>query len=75
MKALLPNCQHRHNEVRRASLLTLGRVLVASGSNDETDKIHEVLPKLVYDKNAAVRRATIELLRMMLVDHPMRHVM
>ena len=74
-KAILPNCGHRHNEVRRQSLLTLARILVKSQNNDDIDKVHEVVQKLVFDKNSSVRKAVIEFLRIMLVEHPMRHVM
>jgi hypothetical protein len=75
VKAILPNCSHRHNEVRRVSLMTLGRVLVASQYYDEIDDIQQVVVKLAFDNTAAVRRAVIDFLRLMLVEHAMRHVM
>lgn len=75
MKAIIPNLQHRHNEIRKLSLLTLSHLLVKSQAYDEMDKLNEVLEKLAHDKNKSVRKALIEFCRTMLVEHPMRHVM
>ncbi|KAH0789501.1 SMI1/KNR4 family protein [Histomonas meleagridis] len=75
MKVILPNCVHRHNEVRKCSLRTLAKLLIASGYYEDIDKVFEVLQKLIEDHNDSVRKEIIHFCRKILVKHPMRHVM
>jgi hypothetical protein len=70
--SLLPNCLHRHGEVRRISLASLGQLYVLSGVIDGVEKVADVIEKLVEDKVSSVRKTAISFLEKILSEHAMR---
>lgn len=75
VKAILPNCGHRHSETRKRVIHSLSKLLVHSGYYEDIEKVYEVIQRLTDDRTAAVRKEVIAFCRRMLVKHPMRHVM
>lgn len=74
MRSILPNCVHRHNEIRKISLKTLCNLLIITGYYDDIINIDAVLQRLVNDRNSGVRKEVINFCREILVRHPMKHV-
>ena len=70
--ALIPNCVHRHNEVRKVTIQTLARLYSTSSVTDDIEKVSDLLQRLTDDNNAAVRKSVIAFCEMLLTVHKER---
>lgn len=70
IKAMLPNCRYRQNEIRKLTVDALSKLYVNSGVVDHLDKVDTLMQALTVDKNSAVRKSAIEFCKNLLVNHP-----
>ena len=73
--ALIPNCVHRHNEVRKVTVQTLARLYSLSSVTDDIEKVADLCQRLTDDSNVAVRKSVIGFCEMLLTEHKQRDKM